>query len=491
MARTAGVLLSISMLPNEYGIGGFGDEALEFGKRVRSIGFRDWQILPLTTIGMGNSPYSGVSAFAGNYLYIDPKRLQKSGLIDDDQARESVYNGSIYTVNYDFVRYSKKRIIQHCAGKVDTSEYYEREKDWLKPYAEYMVIKELNELRPWYEWSDELKSRDMSAVDKVIAENKEKFDYYVLEQYLFDKQWSELKTELNAIDMKIIGDMPIYVSHDSADVWANRDIFKLDADGNPTEIAGVPPDYFSADGQLWGNPLYDYNAMAKDGYKWFKARVRRMNTLYDALRIDHFRAFDRYWSVPNGSKTAVNGKWEQAKGKELLTAVMKDSPGIELIAEDLGIIDDGVIKLRESLGLAGMHVMQFGLNDPTSTNCPHNFIKNSVAYTGTHDNTTAFAWLYEMQAQERENVLKYIGSSGAVEGGSYSKQIFALIRCLMTSVADRAIVPFQDLCGWGGDTRFNIPGVANGNWVVRITDNAINSLNVIGLNDLIRITGRM
>lgn len=492
--RSAGVLLNISELPSEFGIGGFGDESIDFAKWLKYVGFSKWQILPLTCLGMGDSPYSGHSAFGGNSLYIAPKKLLNIGLIDENAMRSAMYGGSAHTVDYAFVRNAKRALVDGLVDRLASSpeviEYATAHKYWLDDYAAYMAIKDAHRGLAWYDWDSDLREHDAAAISAFISSHRRNYDYYIVEQYLFDMQWRAVKTEINEIGVDIIGDMPIYVSLDSVDVWAHRNIFELDESGKPTAVAGVPPDYFSATGQLWGNPLYNYTAMAQDGYEWFVERGKRMAELYNTVRLDHFRAFDRYWAVPYGSANAINGKWIKADGYGLLNKIMASNPDLDLIAEDLGIIDDGVIELRNALGLAGMHVMQFGFDDPFSTNAPHNFLRHSVAYTGTHDNNTTFGWLYELSPECRQNVYAYTGAPEGLEGGTTSKQVYAIIRTLMTSAANTVIVPFQDLSGWGNDTRINVPGIAEGNWRIRITYNDITNIDTQKFRDIIELSGR-
>lgn len=492
--RSAGVLLNISELPSEFGIGGFGDEAIDFAKWLKYVGFGKWQILPLTCLGMGDSPYCGHSAFAGNALYIAPKKLLNCGFIDENTMRETMYNGSAHTIDYSFVNKAKRGLVANVVDKLinddKIKDYAIKQKYWLHDYAAYMSIKDYYNGAPWYEWESDLREHDEITIKNFIETHRREYNYYVVEQYLFDTQWQSVKSEINSIGIEIIGDMPIYVSLDSSDVWAHREIFELDDNGKPSKVAGVPPDYFSATGQLWGNPIYNYQAMAIDGYRWFVERGKRMAELYNTVRLDHFRAFDKFWAVPYGSPDAIDGEWIKADGLQLLTRVMKANPQLNLIAEDLGIIDEGVIKLRNDLGLAGMHVMQFGFDDPNSTNAPHNYLRHSVAYTGTHDNNTIFGWLYELAPEKRQNVYEYVGAPEGLEGGAGSRQVYSIIRTLMTSAADTVIVPFQDLSGWGNDTRINVPGVADGNWRIRITYNDINSIDAQKFRNIIELSGR-
>lgn len=482
--RSSGVLLNISSLPNQFGIGGFGEECNRFVDLLSDAKCKWWQVLPLTTIGLGNSPYSGVSAFAGNYLYIDPEKLLKDGYINNEQYENAKYYNQPYSVDYEWVKKSKMRLIE-CAYnrcvETDSPELYEFmifHREWLLDYALYMTIKEMFDGKPWYEWPDEYKFRNEETLGRLIEEKHSRLYYYVCEQMLFDKQWKECKQYANKQGIGIIGDMPIYVARDSVDVWANPQIFQLDKDYIPVKVAGVPPDYFCAEGQLWGNPLYDYEELEKDDFSWFKRRFERLFTMYDKLRIDHFRAFDKYWAVEYGAENAIKGSWENGPGIKFFQSLKNAFPNADIIAEDLGIIDDGVIKLLEQTGFPGMRILQFAFDGENSPHLPHNFNKNCVVYTGTHDNNTTYAWISGLNDDARLKLFDYVGEFGTLEGGENSKQIWACIRCLLTSSADTVIIPFQDLAGWGADTRMNVPGVAEGNWQVRITSYILDKVRV-------------
>lgn len=489
--RRAGILLNITSLPSEYGIGGFGTEIDEFASFLAKCSCSLWQTLPLTSIGMGNSPYSGVSAFAGNYLYIDPQKLVNDGYITQDMATNAKYKLSPYTTDYNFAKECKSHLIKAAYANINKAVLadYLSHNSWLNDYAAYMTIKQLHNQLPWWQWDTALANYDKVAVDAFVVKNSDIYGYYVAEQYLFDKQWRDAKSAINGKGVSVVGDMPIYVSLDSADVWSNREQFLLDKNNIPTAVAGVPPDYFAAKGQLWGNPLYDYTVMKKDGYKWFIARMRRMFELYDICRFDHFRALAEYWAVPYGAKDATCGKWEKGGGADLLNHVLAAIKG-EIIAEDLGIINEKVTDLRDEFKLKGMRIMQFAFDGDDSTHLPHNYTRNCVAYTGTHDNNTLFGWLYETTVDNKKRLYSYIGAQDGLEGGANSPQVWACIRTVLTSVADYAIIPFQDLLGWGADTRINIPGKPDNNWQIRIASENLRQINNEKLKYLINISKR-
>lgn len=482
--RGSGVLLNISSLPSEFGIGGFGEEIVKFAEFLKRGDCKWWQVLPMTTIGLGESPYSGVSAFAGNYLYIDPFLLRDKGFITYEECDSLKYYGSPYVVDYEFCCNQKRRAVQMAYNHImetDTDVLYtyaNEQRDWLIDYAIFMALKDLHGGKPWFEWEDRFKYHDHSAIGEFMNEYSRELGYYICEQYLFEQQWQMRKEQINQMNIGIIGDMPIYVSYDSVDVWANPQYFDLDENYKPKKVAGVPPDYFCAEGQLWGNPLYNYDEMRKDNFRWFCNRIERMFKLYDKLRIDHFRAFDRYWAVEYGAKNAIEGEWCKGIGRELFAIVRHKFPKADIIAEDLGVIDDGVIDLRERTGFPGMRVLQFAFDSEVSPHMPHNYERNCIAYTGTHDNTTIYGWLASLGADARAKLYDYIGEHSDLEGGENSRLVWACIRTMLLSVADIVIIPFQDLAGWGEDTRMNIPGKATGNWRPRVTYDAIDRIRI-------------
>jgi 4-alpha-glucanotransferase len=447
MKRKAGVLLPVTALTGDYGIGDFGAGADFFIDFILGAGFSVWQVLPITTIGAGNSPYSGTSTFAGNYLLIDINALG-SELLTDDEKNQAKYTGHVYRVDYNYAKDTKKRLLQLAFGRVcaklneKITAFKKENAYWLGDYATFMVEKEGG------------------------CEG-----YYFFEQYIFFTQWLSLKERANARGVEIMGDLPIYVCLDSADVKANPKNFELDKNLLPKRVAGVPPDYFSEDGQLWGNPLYDYEEMEKDGYSWFVKRILHNLRLYDYLRIDHFRGLYSYWAVPAAAKTAKEGKWVKGPGLKIFDALKKHIKEPKIIAEDLGIIDDDIVSFVKKSGFAGMRVLQFAFdNDVANVHLPFNYDTNTVAYTATHDNNTTFGWIYNMNPHEREGVLNYLSVGGGwAVGGGKSPVVRAAVKEIIASSAFLAIVPLQDLAGYGADTRINIPGEPLGNWEFRAT----------------------
>lgn len=497
MLRSSGVLLNISSLPGEFGIGGFSKDCDRFIEEIAQMGFHWWQVLPLTVVGAGNSPYSGHSAFAGNYLYIDP---YETGLLDSREIDSLKYHGEIYLTDYEHAKYAKKRLLEICvsrlndAKKKEIADFCDENREWLIDYALFMAIKDENSGKPWYEWDKKLRERDKDALSEFEKTHADALLFYYFEQYEFFRQWKRVKDVAHSYGVGIIGDIPIYVCHDSADVWCNRRIMQLDKEGFPKKVAGVPPDYFSEDGQLWNNPLYDYKEMAKDGYKWFVGRIIHNLEMYDVLRIDHMRGLYEYWAVPYGETTAKNGKWEAGPKMELWNALRKKIKNPPIIAEDLGAEDPKVIEYVEETGFPGMRVLQFGFDGRRDNiHLPYNYPKNVVAYTGTHDNDTSLGWAYSLDDATRDKVMSFVNcvdTGGWGAGGGGCPITRAMIRSLMASSADLVVFPLQDLCGFGSDTRMNTPGVAEGNWRYRTNYGAISMIDRGFISSLNEIYGR-
>lgn len=497
MERASGVLLNISSLPGRFGIGGFSAEAENFVEVIASTGFSVWQTLPLTLIGLGNSPYSGVSSYAGNYLYIDPDRL--SHLLTPAEITEAVYHGDIYLTDYEHAKRAKTTLIQAAYGRItkeieDEVMAFSRKNRWLSDYAVFMCLSKRHNDAPWYEWPDKYKRHSAALVKDFINNNPKETGYYYFEQYIFYSQWNKIKDFAHSYNVKIFGDLPIYVSYNSVDVWANTALFQLDGELRPTKAAGVPPDYFAAEGQLWGNPLYDYPTMKKDGYKWWCDRIQHALSLYDILRIDHFRGLHKYWVVDAKSKTAVNGVWEDGPAMELINAVKKLMPQAQIIAEDLGMIDEGVDEFVKESGFMGMRVFQFGFDgDIKNRHLPYNYRPECVAYTGTHDNDTTLGWLLSLDAEVRNRVFLYTACSdeyGWASGAGCCPATKAIIRSVLGSCAKLAVIPMQDLCGYGSDTRMNIPGQAQDCWTYRTNYTAMSGIDREFLLRMNKLYGR-
>lgn len=476
--RYSAVLMSISSLPSKYGIGGFGEETEQFLKFIKECGFSALQVLPFNLPDYGNSPYGSCSAFAGNYLYIDPKRVFDMGYLSEKELKACEYSGSPYTVDYEFVFTSKKQMLKAAFKNAMSSlkaelEDFAKQNPWALDYALYMVIKDRNEGRPWHKWKEQ--QRDFKQAFSHFDDYKDDADFYLFEQYLFAKQYSLIKCYAEKIGIAIIGDIPIYVASDSVDVWKNPSLFSLNEDYSQKEVAGVPPDAFSEDGQLWGNPVYDWKQHKKDGFKWWLSRLERTLELYDVVRIDHFRAFASYYSIAADAVDAKNGEWKKGPANELFDLVLERFDRERIIAEDLGTYTADVGELLASTGIRGMRVIQFAFSDGNSTHLPHNYSENCLAYIGTHDNNTLLGWLWDIDDNQRKTVLDYCGFKGDDwgKGGYNSCSCRAIIETVWKTPAAVAVIPFQDLCGFGCDARMNIPGVAKGNWRFRTTAQTI------------------
>ncbi len=494
--RSAGVLMNISSLPGPYGVGGFGEEARRFADTLSGMGFRFWQVLPFNPVDAGNSPYASASAFAGNPLYIDPRALLRDGLITAQEEKACRYSGSPYTADYAFAREKKEALLRAAfarsgAAQRERDVAFAAENPWVEPYALFMAAKERQNGAPWWEWPKELADY---AGCQGRTELKDAAAFHVFVQRLFSEEWEQLKAYINGKGIGVIGDMPMYVSMDSCDVWSHRELFDLDlCTGRPCRVAGVPPDYFSADGQLWGNPLYNWAAMERDGYAWWCARIGAAFSRFDVVRIDHFRAFASYWAVPADAETAKAGKWMPGPGQALFDAAASRYPSLPIIAEDLGVFGEDVEALLESTGFPGMRVVQFGFTpDGDSTHLPHNYPFNTVAYVGTHDNNTLLGWLWEASPAQRAFALHYCGYNGTDwgQGGYKSPACRKVIETVWRSAARTAVIAFQDMCGFGSDARMNIPGQPESNWRFRTTEETIAQMDQAYFADINRLFRR-
>ena len=470
--RTSGILLHPTSFPSPYGIGDLGKEAYEFIDFLEKAGQRLWQILPLTPTGFGDSPYQSFSAFAGQPLIISPDKMKELGLLTEEDLTDCPA-GDGSTVEYGTIVPWKTKILKLAFEKFQTVEdkallkeykaFIKDNKEWLVDYALFMACKDKHEGRNWHSWEEEYRNptkAEKKAMAKVFEADMQ-YHYFV--QFMFYKQWGELRTYANEKDIKIIGDMPLFMSMDSADVWANQGLFQLDSKGYPLAVAGVPPDYFSATGQLWGNPLYDWKAHKKEKFKWWVSRIRTQLKLADYVRIDHFRGLDEYWSVPAGEETALNGEWKDGPKEDLFYAIEEALGGeLPIIAEDLGTITQSVRDLRDKFNLPGMKILQFGFEaKDESSFLPHNFeTMNCVCYTGTHDNDTTKGWYETAPEKAKDKVRRYMNTDG-------SNICWDFIRTCFGTVAAYAVVPMQDVLGVGKEGRMNTPGVAVANWAWR------------------------
>ncbi len=466
MARSSGILVHISSLPGKYGIGCMGEDAFTFVDFLKETGQKYWQILPLGPTGYGNSPYQSYSAFAGSDLLISLDKLVEDKLLKPEELLDLTHF-SERKVEYEKIGVLKSSLLKKAFGRFNTKfddfkdAYYNflgEHSWWLDDYALFQALKEYNLDVIWNEWKADYKKRDVHSLDKAHLQYAESINFHRFVQFIFFKQWFELKQYANGLGIQLFGDLPLYVSLDSSDVWGNQDIFLLDDEGKPTHVGGVPPDYFSETGQLWGCPVFDWNRLAERGFDWWMARLHFCLNMFDVIRIDHFRGLESFWSVPASEKTAINGQWWPAKGYELLQMLQSQLGELPVIAEDLGVITPEVEKLRDDFNLPGMKVLQFGFaSDATNEHLPHNYGKNFVVYTGTHDNNTTLGWLKSATKKEQRNIRKYFRRTRR-------RALDPVIEACWGSVAEIAIMPMQDLLRLDAKGRMNVPGVPSGNW---------------------------
>lgn len=472
MKRQAGVLLPVSSLPSKYGIGSLGRAAREWVDFLSAAGQSCWQVLPMGPTSFGNSPYQSYSAFAGSPLYIDLDMLCEDGLIGDKKLKKADWGADPGRVDYDAVSRSRepflRKAFENFKKEKALSRFSKANAAWLEDYSLFMALKAAHESRPWYQWEEDIRLRKPEAMKKAKKELREEMNYHAFTQYLFFQQWGRLKKYANKRGISIIGDTPIYVSGDSADVWANPGLFQLDENNTPTAVAGCPPDAFSEDGQLWGNPLYRWDVMKEDGYAWWVERIKANLSMFDVLRIDHFRGFESYWSVPYGDKTARGGKWVKGPGMDFIKAINQAVPGAPIIAEDLGYLTPAVKTLLKRSTYPGMKVMQFAFTSwEDSSYMPHNYNNHCVVYTGTHDNDTTLGWIRNAPEGDLETAKEYLGFEDEKQG------VWCFIRAALTSVGDLAVVPLQDYLVLGSEARINTPSTVNNmNWSWRMDKDA-------------------
>ena len=491
--RSSGVLMPVTMLHGPFGIGVLGAEAMEFIDFLSAVGFKAWQILPAEHTGVSFSPYKCISAFAGEPMLIDPRMLLDMGLIDAGELAERILGTSDDFVDYELVRQKQWTLLRTAFSRLTDKPHSKFNPFWLGPYSLYMALKHRFDDAPWYEWPDEdLRSHNVDAIKSAQEELRGEIGFHKFVQWLFHIQWKRVKAYANERGISIIGDMPIYVSEDSVEVWSARHLFDAEPDGSFLAVSGAPPDFFCPKGQHWGNPIYNWKLMKKNGYRWWIRRVGGALKRYDCLRIDHFRGFDAYWRIPFDAPDARSGQWVKGPGLSLIKAIEKsiDAADLPLIAEDLGDTYGDVDKLLNDSGLRGMRVLQFGFLGEEK-HLPHSIDEDCVAYTGTHDNTTMLAWLFELAPQDRARALFYIGfEDDWTIGGPESAVIKAWIRVLFSTGASLAIVPIQDLLGYGADTRTNTPGTPEGNWRFRIRTGALEQIDAAYYAKLIKETCR-
>ncbi len=471
--RSGGILLHITSLPGKYGIGDLGKEACNFVDFLSEAKQKLWQILPTGPTGYGDSPYQTFSAFAGNPLFIDLDNLVEEALLSSkDLVNDLQFNSE--NVEYDKVRKFKEQKLKIAFNNFDLEEtkfknFKTQESWWLDDYALFMSLKEHFDGEAWNEWDQEIKLHKQEAVDHYCKQLNKQIDYHKFCQFIFFEQWAKLKKYTNDKGIKIIGDIPIFISADSSDAWANSQLFQLDKNNVPTKVAGVPPDYFSKTGQLWGNPLYDWEIMEEQNFTWWIRRFKSMQKQVDILRVDHFRGFEAYWAVPAGENTAINGEWEKAPGEKLFSTVLDELGILPIIAEDLGIITKEVENLRDKFAFPGMKILQFAFDSDMENNyLPHKYIKDCVVYTGTHDNETTLGWFKDSPVQRIEFLKTYLQKEEI-------EICWDMLELAWKSDANIAIAPMQDFLCLANIARINIPGTLDGNWQWRVVQKQLSS----------------
>jgi len=503
--RASGVLLHPTSLPSRFGIGDLGNEAYQFADFLASTGQRLWQVLPLGPTGYGNSPYQCLSVFAGNPLLMSPQRLVVDKALESADL-EDTPSFTEHRVDYSAVIKFKMPLLKKSFETFGRKAPWHRREEfevfcqqnasWLETYSLFMALKEAHDLSSWNTWEEDIRTRQPKSVEHWSKTLNQAIRYHKYQQYQFLRQWLGLKKYCNERGIRLIGDMPIFIALDSVEVWSQPEMFYLDHGGKPTVVAGVPPDYFSNTGQLWGNPLYRWDVMAKNGYAWWIERFRTARNLVDIIRLDHFRGFEKYWEVPATATTALNGRWVSGPGAALFEAVQKALGTFPIIAEDLGVITPEVDALRERFGFPGMKVIQFAFGSDAKADDyrPHSYPRNCVVYTGTHDNNTTLGWFRgedvkdstqskEEREEEKQIALSYVGTDGHEINWDF-------IRLALMSAADTAIVPMQDILGLGSEARMNLPGRTEGNWCWRFAPDMLTEQIKAKLRKLTALSGR-
>lgn len=468
--RSSGVLLHISSLPGRFGIGDLGPNAYRFADFLAETGQRIWQVLPLVPVGLGNSPYSSPSTFAVNPLFISPDLLLDSGLLSEipdppDLPADHADYGRVIEYKYDLLGRTFDEFEGAGIQRTEFDRFCAENAYWLDDYALFMALKTAFHGKPWTQWPDGLVARDPDALERAHNEHAAQIERHKFYQYLFFRQWDELKSYCNDRSISLFGDLPIYVAHDSADVWAHRDLFFLDEAGRSTVVAGVPPDYFSETGQRWGNPIYRWDWMRQNDYAWWARRFENIFTLVDLIRLDHFRAFAGYWEIPAEEDTAINGRWVDGPGSSLFNALERKLGPLPLVAENLGMITPDVTELMQEFGFPGMAVLQFAFHETADHPfLPHNLERNVVAYTGTHDNDTIAGWWQSLRSDPATNRSVRFARQYLALDHDDDEMHWAAIRAMLASPSDYVLSPMQDLLGLGTGARMNTPGRAEGNW---------------------------
>ena len=468
--RCSGILMHISSLPGPYGVGTMGKHAFRFVDFLEEAGQSVWQILPLTPTGYGDSPYQSCSTFAGNHYLIDLEALVEEKLLREEELSGIRWSWSETKADFGLLYNNRLNVLRKAYGRFTAQEeldaFCAKNGSWLPDFALFMALKDRFGGKPWYQWDDALKFREADDIAAARQELKEEIRFFCFVQYLFYTQWNALRAYAHGKGIRIIGDVPIYVPYDSVEVWKDTQLFQLDEKLDPVSVAGCPPDAFSADGQLWGNPLYRWDVMAEDGYAWWIRRLAAAGELYDIVRMDHFRGLEAYWSIPYGDETAKGGKWITGPGMDFVNAVKKGLPELNMIAEDLGFLTQEVLDLRDASGFPGMKVLEFAFDSrEPSDYLPHTYVSNTVCYTGTHDNMTMRQWFENAAPEAVEYATEYMNLSEK-EG-----LVWGVVRTAYASVSDMCVIQMQDLLDLGAEARMNFPGtLSDANWTWRASD---------------------
>jgi len=490
--RASGILLPIASLPSKYGIGSFSKSAYNFIDILKKAGQKYWQILPIGPTGYGDSPYQSFSTFAGNPYFIDLDALVEEGLLTEKECTEYDFGSDSRYIDYEKIYLSRFRILRKAYDRSNISQnvkflaFQKKNEFWLEDYALYMAIKDYFHEISWTEWEEDINLHKKSAMDSYRRELKNDIGFYEFLQYLFTKQWNSLKDYAHVNGIKIIGDIPIYVAFDSADTWSHPELFQLDAGQNPLAVAGCPPDGFSATGQLWGNPLYLWEKHKATNYDWWISRIEYCFNLYDVLRVDHFKGFDEYYSIPFGDDTAENGHWRKGPGYEFFENIDSRFKEVDIIAEDLGYVTDSVRELLKKTGYPGMKILEFAFDSREESDyLPHNYNKNCVVYTGTHDNDTILGWISAINEEDRAFALAYVNKEKVSEDISWD-----FIRLAQQSVANLCIIPIQDYLGLGSEARINIPSTLGNNWKWRMLEEDVTEELLTKIKKMTTLYGR-
>lgn len=489
--RSSGILLPIASLPSEYGIGAFSKSAYHFIDKLKKAGQSYWQILPLGPTGYGDSPYQLFSTFAGNPYFIDLETLIDEGYLTKEECNAYDFGNNNRYIDYEKIYLSRFKILRTAyerSGISKTREFQEfvsKNAHWLEDYALYMSVKNHFGGSSWSKWENDIKARETSTIERFKDKYVDEIKFYKFLQFVFTLQWSKLKSYANKCGIKIIGDIPIYVAFDSADAWSHPELFQLDESRNPITVAGCPPDAFSKTGQLWGNPLYNWEKHKSTSYAWWVQRIAYSLNLYDVVRIDHFRGFDEYYSIPYGEVTAENGTWEKGPGYDIFKELKAKLGSLKIIAEDLGFLTESVLDLVKKTGYPGMKVLEFAFDSREESDyLPHNYYRNSVVYTGTHDNETILGWYENLNFQDRKLAMDYLDITNDKDVN------WKFIRAALSSVADLAIIPMQDYLGLGNEGRINKPSTVGANWRWRMLKDEFDDELIEKIRKITKLYGR-